>query len=223
MKAPQLADALRQLQIPSITDGTYTWKANTYSMLKRGKNGAPTGKLMRKVLKEWIDSHPGTNTTVVEQQMSAGKHELLYTPPYESWLQPIELIWARVKHTVAMQSSRDRKYQQTAEQTKTALSEVPASLCQRVIEHTEKLMSKWLSSPAAGSLSVWPTLGQLVAAKHEVIGKGADLAVENADLIQGRVKRKKSRQRMKLMHRVTPIQMRNARRVGQKTQVTEDR
>ena len=109
MKAPQLAEALRQIKVDSVTDGTHTWKSNTFSMLKRGKDGA-----------------------------------------------------------VAMQSSRTaRKYQETAEQTKTALSEVPASLCQSTIAHTEKLMSKWLSSPEAGSLHDWPSLDQLVIADHE--------------------------------------------------------
>jgi len=112
----QLAEALRQLKIESVTDGEHVWPAKLYSALHRGppaKNGAPTMALMRQVLSDYLQSHPGTNTTVVEQMMSAKKHELLYTPPYESWLQPIELIWARVKHTVAMQSSRKRKYQET--------------------------------------------------------------------------------------------------------------
>ena len=134
---------------------------------------------MRRVLSGYLESHPGTNSTVVQQLMSEKKHELFYTPPYESWLQPIELIWARVKHTVAMQSSRSRKYQQTQEQTRAALSGITAELCSKLILHTEKLMSQWLSSPEAGSLSRWGTLSELVAAKHEEVGKGPDLEAEN--------------------------------------------
>jgi len=183
MNQGQLADALRQLKISSVTDGEHVWPAKLYSALHRGtpaKNGAPTLALLRQVLSDYLQSHPGTNTTVVQQMMSAKKHELLYTPPYESWLQPIELIWARVKHTVAMQPSRSRKYQQTQQQTRDALSAVMPELCASIVSHTEKFMSSWLSSSEAGSLSRWPTLEKLVAAKHEEVANGADLAMCNA-------------------------------------------
>jgi hypothetical protein len=185
MKQPQLADALRQLGIDQITDGEQIWKANSYSRLKRGppRTGAPKVTLMRKVLREYLESHAHTNTTVVQQIMDDHHHELLYTPPYESWLQPIELIWARVKHTVAMQSRRDRKYQETQQQTRDALSGITGELCARIVGHTEKLMTEWLRSSDAGSLARWPSLAQLVAAKHEEVGKGPDLALENVDLV----------------------------------------
>jgi len=38
----------------------------------------------------FLQSHPGTNTTVAQQLMTNRQHRQLYTPPYESWLQPIE-------------------------------------------------------------------------------------------------------------------------------------
>jgi hypothetical protein len=188
MNGGQLADALRQLRIPSITNGIHRWPSKCYSMLQRGSppNGAPTLGLMREVLSEYLKSHPGINTTVVQQMMEAEKHELLYTPPYESWLQPIELVWARVKHTVAMQSRRDRKYQETQQQTRAALSAISSELCASLTGHTEKLMSEWLRSPDAGSLGRWQSLAELVSAEHEVVGKGADLAAENVDPKQAR-------------------------------------
>ena len=61
------------------------------------------------------------NTTLVHQLMKKHKYELLYTPPYESWLQPIELVWANVKRQVAMSASNVRKWQETKDQTKAAL------------------------------------------------------------------------------------------------------
>jgi len=195
MKAPQLADALRQLKVLSVTDGKQVWPAKLFSRLERGSpdaDKAPTAKLMRQVLSDYLKSHPGTNTTVVHQLMSENKHELLYTPPYESWLQPIELIWARVKHTVAMQSNRSRKYQQTQEQTRAALSAITAELCSKLVLHTEKLMTKWLSSPEAGSLSRWNTLEKLVAAKHEEVGKGADLEAVNFEEPQAEAEQQKT-------------------------------
>ena len=48
---------------------------------------------------------------------------------------------ACVKHTLAMQSSRSRRYQQTQEQMRAALSGIIGELCSKLILHTEKLMS----------------------------------------------------------------------------------
>ena len=80
---------------------------------------------------------------------------------YESWLQPIELIWARVKHRVAEQSKLGRSWQETAEQTKAALKAVTPELCQKMIAHTERLMNEWLQSDEAGSLKQYGSLEAL--------------------------------------------------------------
>jgi len=133
---------------------------------------------MKKVLKWYIASHP-INTTLVQQTMQQHGHELLYTPPYESWMQPIELVWAQIKRQVAMQSHRERKYQETAQQTRDALRAVTADRCASIILHTEKLMSAWLQSSDAGSLCAWPSLSLLVKAKHEDIAAHPDMALEN--------------------------------------------
>ena len=120
-------------------------------------------------MKEYIKSHPGINTTLIQQIMQSKKYELLFTPPYESWIQPIELIWARVKHQVATQSKVGRKWQETTDQMKVALSNVTGSLCNSIIGHTERLMDEWLESDAAGSLQQYGniyTLGRLSVAQR---------------------------------------------------------
>ena len=49
------------------------------------------------------------NTTLVEQLMKEEKKQvLLHAPQYESWIQPIELVWAWTKHRVAEQAIRGR-------------------------------------------------------------------------------------------------------------------
>jgi hypothetical protein len=114
--------------------------------------GGPTAAALKKVVSDYVKSHPAINTTLVHQLMDQHKYKLLYTPPYELWLQPIELVWARVKHSVAMQSRTGRTWQETAAQTKTALHSITAEDCTDIIGHTHKLMDECLQSDAAGSL-----------------------------------------------------------------------
>jgi hypothetical protein len=175
----QLAEELIMRGICDIKQGKKTFHAGNFFCECRGtSNPGPTVKLMRDVLKWYVASHP-INSTLVEQTMKAKGHELLYTPPYESWMQPIELVWAQVKKEVAMQSHRERKYQETAQQTRTALRNVTAERCASLVSHTERLMETWLQSSDAGSLAQWPTLTALMSAPHEVISNHADQAVEN--------------------------------------------
>ena len=101
---------------------------------------------------DYVKSHPGINTTLVHQLLTAKGHRLLYTPPYESWIQPIELVWARIKHEVAQQARHGRTWQETAEQTAQALNNITPDTCQNIIRHTEKLMNEWLQTSGAGSL-----------------------------------------------------------------------
>jgi hypothetical protein len=77
--------------------------------------GGLTVQDLKTVVQDHIESHP-SNTTLVKEIMQVKKHELLYTVPYESWMQPIEVVWAQVKHQVARQARRRRKWQETQRQ-----------------------------------------------------------------------------------------------------------
>ena len=50
-----------------------------------------------------------------------------------------------------------------------------------------------VSSPEASSLGRWGTLSELVAAKHEEVGKGPDLGVENVGAPQAEAAQQKTR------------------------------
>jgi len=126
----------------------------------------------------YIASYPGMNT-VLAQLMKHEGYELLYAPPYESWMQPIELMRARVKHEVATQSRRGRTHQQTADQTRTALTNITARTCQNIICHTHKLMDEWLRSSAAGSLQSFGNLAALQRATEEQLKMCDDLAADD--------------------------------------------
>ena len=135
-------------------------------------------------MSDYLKSHPGVNTTVVQQLMSDRGHRLLYTPPYESWLQPIELAWAQVKHQVARQSVLGRTNGDTAEQTAAALKGMNKQRCNKIIEHTHRLMDEWLQSDDAGSLRPFGSLAALMAANSRQRAQCADLSVEEARLIE---------------------------------------
>ena len=162
----------------SITDDGVTFECGSYHNECRGniRPRGPTVQLMRDVLKWYLKSHP-VNSTLVEQEMR--KHEILFTPQYESWLQPIELIWARVKYTVAMKSCHGRPYQETAAQTRAALSAIEPELCVKLIQRCERMMDDWLSTSESGSLGQWGTLAKLIQARHEEIAAAPDTAEEN--------------------------------------------
>jgi len=186
MKKPELATFLRQAKFLSITDDDgHVYPASKFSADVRGDaGGGPPITLMRMVVGEYIKSHPGTNTTVPHQLMKDQHYELLYTPPYESWTQPIEMVWANVKHKVATQARRGRTHQEAAQQTRVALSSVSAELCQEIIRHTEDDMDAWLRSDDAGSLKRFGSLNALKAASAEDLAAVQDIAAEEGGEVE---------------------------------------
>src|SRR5690606_15555691 len=98
MKRPELGKFLREVgEYSSITDQKTkrVFPASKFTADATKSGGGPTVDAMRFVVRTFLKSHPSTNTTVAQQLMADRQHRLLYTPPYESWLQPIELAWAR--------------------------------------------------------------------------------------------------------------------------------
>ena len=181
MNRGQCADFLRQTNYKTITGevrGTVkTYRSSQFSLDER--DGGPTLGLLRKTVKEYLSSHPQINQTIPQQLMADKGYELLYTPPYESWLQPIELVWARMKQRVARQSDAARKWQETQAQTLEALRAFTPKDCSKIIGHVHKWMTEWLGGPEAGSLSRFKTLQALMAATKKELNQLADVAVED--------------------------------------------
>ena len=122
-KKGQLADFLRQRKVKRFTtsDGCVI-PASKFSADARGKAGGPTVKQLEAAVKEHLAEHPEINTTVPQQLFDDAGYELIYTPPYVSQLQPIELSWAFTKSLVARQSSRSRSVDEAAAQTRQAMN-----------------------------------------------------------------------------------------------------
>jgi translation initiation factor 2 gamma subunit (eIF-2gamma) len=86
MKKTELGHFLRVAGVKTITmdDGRVT-KADKFTANVRGAaGGGPTQVKLREVVSDYIKSHLGMNTTLVQQLMKEKEYELLYTPPYES-------------------------------------------------------------------------------------------------------------------------------------------
>jgi hypothetical protein len=92
---------------------------------------------------------------------------IIYTPPYESWLQPIELVWNQAKQQVAHGARRDRKLPEMEAVTKTALKSITGDACTSTIQHVHRFIDSWLKTVDAGWLRRFGSLDLLVAASGE--------------------------------------------------------
>jgi transposase len=113
------------------------------------EDGRPlTALLLRAKVKEYIEKN---EVSAVIELARAGeiKHKILFTPPYHSDLQPVELLWAKIKGNVARLYSNGRtieelKEQLDAEFKSASLSTEKASASiQGMIEATAKLTKKF--------------------------------------------------------------------------------
>lgn len=76
----------------------------------------------------------------IDELAAAQGHEILRLPPYHCELNPIELIWAKVKTQVKKQNSNENQTVKRVESLiKNAIETVTASDWQKCIEHTKKL------------------------------------------------------------------------------------
>ena len=123
-----------------------------------------------------LAAHPEINTTVPQQLLSDAGYELLYTPPYVSELQPIEMIWAFTKGLVARRSHRTRTVHEAAVQTREAMERVDAERCRNVISHVHKWIHSFMMSEAGGSLRRFFDLPMLMYASPALLSAD-DLAV----------------------------------------------
>lgn len=67
-------------------------------------------------------------------------HRLLYTPPGQSHLQPIELLWGVTKNAVAQHFYQSRDVEAARKQLLTEFQRTTSGLCERIIEHVHREM-----------------------------------------------------------------------------------
>lgn len=84
----------------------------------------------------------------IVQLVEQNGHSVLFTPPYYSDLQPIELIWARIKSAIAKDYSRDTTFKEVGErllaQFEVIKGEEEADIIGSVIDHVDKHLNRFL-------------------------------------------------------------------------------
>jgi hypothetical protein len=126
--------------------------------------GGPSKDDLIAAVQKWLEAHPDHNRTIVEQLMSDAGHTLVYTPPFCPEVQPIELLWAKVKRYVADRSTHNRSMTEAREQTEQAFEQVTWVFCNEVIKHCHCWIDAFLKTDEAEDLQQCGTLAGVI--KH---------------------------------------------------------
>jgi transposase len=100
--------------------------------------------LLRAKVREYIEKN---EVSAVIELAKKGNHKILFTPPYHSDLQPIELVWALVKGNVARLYSNGRTMDQLEKQLKDEFKDLTKEKgperIRGMIESTARLTKKF--------------------------------------------------------------------------------
>jgi len=99
----EMSNKLHSLGVSSIRvqRGSRTLFMPFSSWLHRKSNLAPSAEELSHSLLAELSKHPERQRTAVRRMFDERGWQLIYTPPYTPEAQPIEKVWAYVKHVVA--------------------------------------------------------------------------------------------------------------------------
>lgn len=151
----------RVLSISAVRDGVERrFAASTY--LQRGR-AAPTLVELKAAVSAHLATNPSINTTLPQRAFTKEDWQLLYTPPYVPEVQPIELVWATVKHIVAANNKNNRSVEEARNQTEVAFEQIQADAYLARVVHCQQYISDWMRTDAADQLREYRDLDDLVA------------------------------------------------------------
>ncbi|RHY18245.1 hypothetical protein DYB36_012825 [Aphanomyces astaci] len=78
---------------------------------------------------------------VVVSMARARGHDVVFTPPHHSDLQPIEMVWAKVKSDVGVQYTVDTTFADVRSRLDVAFAQLPPVVIWNCIQHCEKLVT----------------------------------------------------------------------------------
>jgi transposase len=90
---------------------------NSASFYRRGGDSGPTNAELKAALQDYLNRNPHLQRSRAQTLFDAEGWQLLFTPPYNSECQPIEMVWAKVKKFVANQYTSDRTMEAARLQT----------------------------------------------------------------------------------------------------------
>lgn len=162
--------------ITTVRDGVeHHFADSTY--LQRGR-AAPTLVELKAAVAAHLAANPSLNTTLPQRAMAKEGYQLLYTPPYAPEVQPIELIWATVKHIVASQSRNNRSVTDARNQTELAFEHMKADACLARILHCQQHITAWLRTDGADELATYSDLDDLITHLPQSTSADSNLPVD---------------------------------------------
>jgi hypothetical protein len=129
----------------------------------------PRGRARVQPLRDAVAAHQQAHPELFEERVAALLHRFghhaVYTPPYASDTQPIELYWGTCKGSVARSLSGTRTVDELRAALDKAMLAVSAEACRRLIGHVHSWVDAWLSDAVQGGLLAarYPTLEAMVS------------------------------------------------------------
>lgn len=102
-------------------------------------NNIQVNNLLATQLKEWCNKWISENIQLAVVAMAKERgHDVLFTPPYHSDLQPIELIWAQIKKTVAKKYNQNTTFKEVLVSLNQSFNDITAEYWTKCINHVIK-------------------------------------------------------------------------------------
>ncbi|RHY81664.1 hypothetical protein DYB35_012998 [Aphanomyces astaci] len=96
-------------------------------------------KEFRSTLWAKLKTHIAANIVPVDVQLAKDRgHEVVFTPPYNSDLQPIKMVWAYVKGAVGRQYNTSTKFPDVRQRLDREFAGLPSSVVFDCINHTDR-------------------------------------------------------------------------------------
>jgi len=145
-------------------------------------NGGPSKEDLIAAVQQWLEQHPDHNKTVVEQLMSDAGHTLIYTPPFCPEVQPIELLWAKVKRYVADRSTLNRSINEARQQTEEGFEQITKMFCNSIVKHCHNWIDNFIQTESAEELQQCGSLAGVI--KYLPLLKASSTTTNNTQPVQ---------------------------------------
>ncbi|XP_029055141.1 uncharacterized protein LOC114882418 [Osmia bicornis bicornis] len=107
-------------------------------------NGIPCSENMRKFeLLELIDRNRPPKTYKIDQIVQLSGHTILRLPPYMCNLNPIELVWAEIKHKIRQRNISTLTYTELETAIKEIIPEISPTSWENYCKHTENIEQRY--------------------------------------------------------------------------------
>ena len=124
--------------------------------------GGPSKDDLIAAVEKWLEDHPDHNRTVIEQLFDDIGYVLIYTPPFCPEVQPIELLWAKVKRYVSDRATHNRSVTEARQQTEEGFEQITKMFCNSIIKHCHDWIDSFLQTDAAEDLKQCGTLAGVI-------------------------------------------------------------